>query len=96
MDLPDGRPGLMVFETCANLIRTLPGLPYDETNVEDVDSSSEDHAYDALRYGLTNVNPRPRMMAPPGYTLNDPLFARVPALQQIASSLAGGMRSRDL
>lgn len=50
--LEDGRPGLMVFETCRNLIRTLPALPYDRVRVEDVDTDAEDHAYDALRYGL--------------------------------------------
>ena len=51
--LPDGQPGLLVFETCTNLIRTLPALPYDATRVEDVDTDAEDHAYDALRYGLS-------------------------------------------
>lgn len=48
----DGKPGLQVFTTCRNLIRTLPALPYDDTRVEDVDTDAEDHAYDALRYGL--------------------------------------------
>jgi hypothetical protein len=48
----DGTPMLQVFSTCANLIRTLPALPYDGRNVEDVDTDAEDHAYDALRYGL--------------------------------------------
>ena len=60
MDLPDGEPGLQVFENCRNLIRTLPALPYDETHVEDVDTDAEDHAYDALRYGLTRVLPKKR------------------------------------
>lgn len=53
-DLPDGAPGLIVTENCSNLIRTLPYLVYDRANVEDVDTTQEDHAYDALRYGLTN------------------------------------------
>jgi len=53
-DLPDGRPGLLVFITCVNLIRTLPSLVYDKANVEDVDTHGEDHAYDALRYLLTD------------------------------------------
>lgn len=53
-NLPDGSPGLQVFSTCVNLIRTLPALPYDRTRVEDVDTDAEDHAYDALRYLLTN------------------------------------------
>lgn len=61
-DLEDGYPGLVVFRTCTNLIRTLPALPYDKVNVEDVDSDGEDHAYDALRYALTPINPRPRRL----------------------------------
>jgi len=52
--LPDGKPGLIIYSTCTNLLRTLPVLPYDPIMVEDVDSEAEDHAYDALRYGLTN------------------------------------------
>jgi len=55
MPLEDGKPGLQIFENCRNLIRTLPALPYDDTNPEDVNSDAEDHAYDALRYGLTNT-----------------------------------------
>jgi phage terminase large subunit len=55
MNLPDGKPGLQVFSTCKNLIRTLPYLIYDENKAEDVDSGQEDHAYDSLRYGLTNT-----------------------------------------
>lgn len=52
--LPDGKPGLQIYSTCTNLIRTLPVLPYDPVRVEDVDTEAEDHAYDTLRYGLTN------------------------------------------
>ena len=53
----DGRPGLIVFSTCKNLIRTLPGMVYSRTNPEDIDSSCEDHAVDALRYGLLRRKP---------------------------------------
>lgn len=56
--LPDGGPGLLVFRNCRNFIRTLPALPYDETNSEDVDTDAEDHAYDTLRYGLTKYRSR--------------------------------------
>lgn len=59
-DMPDGMPGLRVFPQCVNLIRTLPSLPLDKTRVEDVDTDAEDHAYDTLRYGLTNFNIRPK------------------------------------
>lgn len=52
---PDGLPGLQVFETCHNLIRTLPLLVSDDLHPEDVDTTGEDHAYDALRYGLSNM-----------------------------------------
>jgi len=44
-------PGLRVFSTCRNLIRTLPLLPLDDHNPEDINTNAEDHAYDALRYG---------------------------------------------
>lgn len=54
--LPDGLPGLQIFDTCPHLIRTLPALPYDPNRKEDVDTKAEDHAYDALRYGLSNVD----------------------------------------
>ena len=46
-----GYPTLFIFDNCVNLIRTLPMLPVDKSNPEDVDTHAEDHAYDALRYG---------------------------------------------
>lgn len=45
-----GRPMLVVFETCKDLIRTLPALQHDKDRPEDVDTHSEDHGPDALRY----------------------------------------------
>lgn len=45
-----GMPNLYVFSTCRNFIRTFPCLVYDTTDVEDVDTSGEDHIYDELRY----------------------------------------------
>ena len=52
----DGKPAsrLKIFRSCVNLIRTLPQLVHDQTRPEDVDTDGEDHAYDALRYGLMN------------------------------------------
>ena len=44
-------PGLRIFSNCRNLIRTLPLLPLDDNNPEDINTDVEDHAYDALRYG---------------------------------------------
>ncbi len=48
----DGRPMLYIYETCTHLIRTLPALQHDKHNAEDINTDSEDHAADALRYGL--------------------------------------------
>jgi Terminase large subunit, T4likevirus-type, N-terminal len=46
----DGRPMLYFFETCIHTIRTLPALQHDASNPEDVDTDSEDHAADTVRY----------------------------------------------
>lgn len=54
---PKGVPGLRVFNTCPNLIRTLPEMIHDKTRAEDLDTTLEDHIVDALRYGLMT---RPR------------------------------------
>jgi len=53
------KPTLYVFNTCINLIRTLPMLPLDRLDPEKVEKKSEDHAYDALHYGLRSrpINP---------------------------------------
>ena len=54
-DAPDGSPWWQVFSCCTNLIRTLPELIYDDRHVEDVAPECEDHAPEALRYGLMSV-----------------------------------------
>lgn len=43
---------LKVFSTCKHWLRTVPSLPCDDINPEDVDSDAEDHAWDATRYGV--------------------------------------------
>ena len=48
----EGLPMLYFFENCKNMIRTLPQLCYDPTRPEDVNTSQEDHLYDALKYFL--------------------------------------------
>ena len=53
----DGNPSLVVFDNCFNLVSQLPSIPLDKKNPEDVDTKSEDHLYDALRYGIMS---RPR------------------------------------
>ncbi len=58
IELP-GRPMVQIFNTCVNLIRTLPTLPVDKHNPDDVDTEAEDHAYDALRYGFQSRPMKP-------------------------------------
>ena len=50
-------PRLVFFNNCTNIISQLPALPIDKKNPEDIDTTSEDHLYDALRYGIMS---RPR------------------------------------
>jgi hypothetical protein len=50
-------PRMIIFNSCRNLISQLPSLPLSKTNAEDVDTNSEDHLYDSLRYGVMT---RPR------------------------------------
>ena len=50
-------PRLVFFSSCTNVISQLPSIPLDKKNPEDVDTKSEDHLYDALRYGIMS---RPR------------------------------------
>lgn len=59
-DLPDGKPGLLIFEMCEDLVRTLGALPFAGDGSEDLDTDAEDHAADALRYALTSIQPLPR------------------------------------
>jgi hypothetical protein len=47
-----GKPRLFIFDNCREIIDELSSLPLDENNPEDVDTEAQDHAYDALRYGL--------------------------------------------
>lgn len=59
----NGKPMLYLFPTITHLIRTLPALQHDEHRAEDVDTDSEDHAADALRYGCMS---RPWVRDAPG------------------------------
>lgn len=44
--------GAVVHASCRNWLRTVPELLFDKASIEDVDTTMEDHAYDAWRYGL--------------------------------------------
>lgn len=45
------RPGLFVFSTCTDFIRTVPLLQHDKDRAEDLDTDAEDHVADEARYG---------------------------------------------
>lgn len=49
---PDEKPWLVIHPDCEYLARTLPALVMDDTDPEDVDTTGDDHAADALRYGV--------------------------------------------
>lgn len=54
-------PQVQVFETCVNLIRTLPDLLRDDDDPDDVDTTGEDHAFDTLKYlalGILTLVPK--------------------------------------
>lgn len=53
-DTDTGIPKLKIFNNCTQLIKELSSLIIDESNPEDVATKNQDdHAYDALRYGLS-------------------------------------------
>jgi hypothetical protein len=46
----DNTPMMYLFETCTDLIRTLPLMQHDKHRPEDINTKQEDHAVDELRY----------------------------------------------
>lgn len=48
-------PKLRVFNTCREVIRTIPMQVHDEHRVEDVNTKGEDHIPDAIRYTLMHL-----------------------------------------
>ena len=61
----DGMPMFYVFNTCKHTIRTIPTLIYDEKHEEDVDTTGEDHIYDALRYVFLRYTITRAVIPPP-------------------------------
>ncbi|MEK9207326.1 MAG: phage terminase large subunit [Patescibacteria group bacterium] len=63
----DNKPRLRIFDTCINMIRTLPSLVHDPIELQDVDTHGEDHAADDLRYFLQTLrdqrSPKPMTSA---------------------------------
>jgi hypothetical protein len=62
VDPASGLPRLRIFNTCTNLVRTMPLMQFDKRRTEDLDTTLDDHLADCLRYGLMT---RPRGVAKP-------------------------------
>ncbi len=43
-------PGLFIFDTCRQFIRTVPCAPRDDRDMDDINSDAEDHIADEARY----------------------------------------------
>ncbi len=72
-------PRLTIFRSCNNLISQLPSIPLSKNNPEDVDTHSEDHLYDALRYGVmtrprSNIFDFDHTLQRTGFQAQDPTF----------------------
>jgi hypothetical protein len=53
---PMEAPGIFIFSNCTDgFIRTVPVLPRDKRDPDDVDTEAEDHAGDDTRYRITVV-----------------------------------------
>ena len=63
----EGKPGMYIFSTCKDWLRTVPNLPYSMKKPEDVDSDAEDHSYDATRYFLMDHPITPKKKPPKAY-----------------------------
>jgi len=48
--LPREEAGIFICENCENWTRTVPALPRDDKDLDDVDSKAEDHIADETRY----------------------------------------------
>lgn len=57
----DGEPFLRILSTCRQLIRTIPELPYSDTDSETLETKHgvEDHWYDSATYGLYFIKQKP-------------------------------------
>jgi hypothetical protein len=75
----DGNPMLVVFSTCLDTIRTVPIMQHDPDRPEDMQTDSDDHCLDDLRYACMSrpfIRPAP-MTRPPGFDTRMPTLAEL-------------------
>lgn len=61
-NVDEDRSMLYVTDNCTEWLRTVPMLPRDENNWDDVDTDAEDHAGDESRYACMRVSRRLRIV----------------------------------
>ena len=79
-------------DTCPNLVRTLPNLPYDKHRPEDVDTNADDHWADALRYLVMAVGTTGHLLLGTDQQGHDNI---VPVEQQMTSRDGLGWRDAE-
>ncbi len=57
---PD-RPGIVFFRACVHAIETIPQLMRSPRDIEDIDDTGDDHAFDGVTYGLQYKKPLSRV-----------------------------------
>ena len=69
---PDGLPSIFIFNTCVDWWRTVPVLPFDDLDPEDVDTEAEDHAWDDTKMLLLArpMKARVQPVTPPKMSLD--------------------------
>lgn len=78
---PEGGSWLMYHPDCTYAIRTIPSLVHDETNPDDVDTTGEDHAGDADRYGVMGRPSPTKYIYRPTPSLPDSIAQMMSAMQ---------------
>lgn len=56
LDGPREEPGIFVMERCRDFQRTVPVLPRNDRDLDDVDTDAEDHIADEMRYRVRRRN----------------------------------------
>ena len=52
----EDKPGMYVFDTCRDFIRTVPNIARDQRDPDDVDTDAEDHIADDARYMVLSAD----------------------------------------
>jgi hypothetical protein len=60
----DGPAMVQIYDTCTHFIRTIPLLQADKHNIEDVDTTLEDHIYDEVCHIFMARPIRPKVAVP--------------------------------